>query len=428
MVEQQRFYGWISLIGVMAAYAGLCGNITYAYGLFLPAMSETFHWSRSALSGPYVLFFLLGGLLGPVAGMTVARFGPRKNIIGFNIVAALGLFGMSQINTIWQIYLFFGVMGGLGIAFGEFIPLTTVINNWFIRRRSMAMGLFLASGGIGGFAFPPLISKLISGLGWRWAWVILAGQHLLLPVILGGILVRNRPEDIGRHPDAISDLTDQTSLNHPAHHKPVYQTPVDWTVKEAMRTPALWMIIALFSVILFVTNMLTTHQVAYLQDLNFSSLVSATALGLMLGMSILGRLACGLLGLRFEGRHLAVFFLACMGAGIICLMHARGILFIHLYSILTGIGFGGMIVLMPNLFGAYFGRTHFPRIIGWTAPVVTLISAGSPALAGFLYDATGNYFIPFSIAVAFVVTGIILALLIRPPGLPKVDKQPSIQD
>jgi len=132
MVEQQRFYGWISLIGVMAAYAGLCGNITYAYGLFLPAMSETFHWSRSALSGPYVLFFLLGGLLGPVAGMTVARFGPRKNIIGFNIVAALGLFGMSQINTIWQIYLFFGVMGGLGIAFGEFIPLTTVINNWFI--------------------------------------------------------------------------------------------------------------------------------------------------------------------------------------------------------------------------------------------------------------------------------------------------------
>jgi len=421
-LRPQNFYGWMSLIGVMAAYAGLCGDITYAYGLFLPAMSVTFHWSRSALSGPYVLFFLIGGLLGPLAGMTVARFGPRKNIICFNIVAALGLFGLSQINTIWQTYLFFGVMGGLGIAFGEFIPLTTVINNWFIRRRSLAMGLFLASGGIGGFVFPPLISKLISGLGWRWAWVILAGQHLLLPVILGGILIRNRPEGIGRHPDAIPDITDQTSLDHPDHPKPVYQTTVDWTVKKAMRTPALWMITALFSIILFVSNMLTTHQVAYLQDLDFSPLVSATALGLMLGMSILSRLACGLLGMRFEGRHLAVFFLACMGSGVICLMHARGIFFIHLYSILTGIGFGGMIVLMPNLFGAYFGRTHFSRIVGWTAPVVTLISAGSPTLAGFLYDTTGSYFIPFSIAIAFVVTGIVLALLLRPPRLPAADR------
>ena len=189
----------------MVAYAGLCGDITYAYGLFLPAMSQTFHWSRSALSGPYVLFFVIGGLLGPVAGMTIARFGPRKNIIGFNLIAALGLLGLSQTNALWQVYLFFGAMAGLGIAFGEFIPITTVINHWFIRRRSMAMGLFLASGGVGGFVFPPLISTLISDLGWRWAWGYLAGQHLFLTVILGGILIRNRPEDMGQYPDGIPE-------------------------------------------------------------------------------------------------------------------------------------------------------------------------------------------------------------------------------
>ena len=187
------FHGWTTLIGLMAAYAGLCGDITYAYGLFLPAMSQTFHWSRSALSGPYVLFFVIGGLLGPVAGMTIARFGPRKNIIGFNLIAALGLLGLSQTNAIWQVYLFFGVMAGLGIAFGEFIPITTVINHWFIRRRSVAMGLFLASGGVGGFVFPPLISKLISDLGWRWAWGYLAGQHLFLTVILGESLSETVP-------------------------------------------------------------------------------------------------------------------------------------------------------------------------------------------------------------------------------------------
>jgi MFS family permease len=421
-LRPERFYGWTTLIGAMAAYAGLCGDITYAYGLFLPAMGETFHWSRSALSGPYVLFSIIAGFLGPVAGLSVARFGPRKNLIGFNIIAVLGLLGLSQVEAIWQVYLFFGVMAGLGIAFGEFIPITTVINNWFIRRRSMAMGLFLASGGVGGFVFPPLISKLITGWGWRWAWVYLAGQHLLLTVILGGMLIRNRPEDLGQHPDGTPVPFDQKRIDQPVHRPPVYQTAFDWTVGEAMRTPALWMIMALFSIVLFVTNMLTTHQVAYLQDLKFSPLMSATALGLMLGMSIIGRLACGFLGMKFEGRHLAIFFLTGMGLGILALIQARGVFFIYLYSILTGIGFGGMIVLMPNLLGAYFGRSHYSRIVGWTAPMVTLVSAGSPTLAGFLYDGTGSYLLPFSLAAVFGFIGIVLAVLLRPPSYPATNR------
>ena len=263
--------------------------------------------------------------LGPVAGITIAKFGPRKNIIGFNLIAALGLLGLSQTNALWQVYLFFGAMAGLGIAFGEFIPITTVINHWFIRRRSMAMGLFLASGGVGGFVSPPLISTLISDLGWRWAWGYLAGRRLFLTVILGGILIRNRPEDMGQYPDGIPETPGHPALDQTVQRHPVYQTAVDWSAGEAMRTPALWMIMALFSIILFVTNMLTTHQVAYLQDLNFSPLVSATALGFMLGMSIIGRLACGFLGMKFEGRRLAVFFLTGMGLGIMALMLARGV-------------------------------------------------------------------------------------------------------
>jgi MFS family permease len=421
-IKPHRFYGWTTLIGVMAAYAGLCGDITYAYGLFLPPMSKAFQGSRSALSGPYVLFFIIGGLMGPAAGSTIARFGARKNIVVFNVIAAMGLLGLSQVNAIWHVYLLFGVMGGLGIAFGEFIPISTVINNWFVRRRSMAMGLFLASGGAGGFLFPPLISKVISDFGWRWAWVYLAAQHILLTVIIGGILIRNRPEDMGQHPDGTPESIRQNPLGYPGQKNHVYQTSVDWSVGEAVQTSALWMITALFSIILIVTNMLTTHQVAYLQDLKFSPLTSATALGSMLGMSVIGRLACGFLGMKYEGKNLAVFFLIGMGLGILALIKARGISFIYLYSLLTGIGFGGMIVLMPNLLGAYFGRSHYVKIVGWTAPVVTLISAGSPTLAGFLYDMTGSYSLPFSIAAVFILIGIVLAVLLRPPTIPEARK------
>lgn len=413
-LKRPQFYGWTTLIGVMLAYCGVCGDITYAYGVFLPQIGETLNWSRSALSGPYTVFIIVAGMLGPVAGITVSKFGARKNIIFSNIIAILGLLGMSQVREIWQVYFFFGLMAGIGIAFGEFIPTTTVVNNWFIQRRSLAMGLLFASGGLGGFALPPLISWLISGLGWRWAWVCLAGIHLLLTVIMGGILIRSRPADVGQVPDGGSKATRQTDINVITSRR-VYQTAVDWKVGDALRTKALWLMMAIFSATWFTMNMLTTHQVAYLQDLLFSPMMSATALGLTIGMSIIGRLVCGALGMRFEGRYLAAIFLASMGLGILSLVYGRGISYVYLYSILTGIGFGGMVVLMPNLFGAYFGRTNYAKIIGWTTPIATLASAGSPALAGFLYDVTGRYFLPFAIAAAFIFVSIVFALLAHPP-------------
>lgn len=416
-LQQTHLSGWITLVGVMLAYGGICGDVTYAYGVFLLSMNETFGWQRSVLSGPYTLFLLIGGMLGPLAGFTIARFGARKNIIMGNIIAVLGLLGMSQVREIWHVYLFFGVMGGVALAFAEFLTVTTVINHWFILRRSLAMGFLFAAGGAGGFFLPPLISLLIPGMGWRWTWVCLAVIHLLFAVVLAGFLIRNHPEDEGQVPDGDVKAGRSDKFHSSAKNR-VYLTTMDWDAGDALRTPALWLLLILFSTVLFATNLLSTHQVAYLRDLKYSPMVSATSLGLMLGMSILGRLLSGMLGMRFDGRYLAAAFLSCMGLGIVSLVNAKVTIFVYLYSILTGIGFGGMIVLLPNIMGAYFGRTHFSRIVGWTTPVVTLASAISPTLAGYLFDATGSYFLPFTITAALLFCCVVLAFLARPPRLP----------
>jgi len=398
----------------MLAYGSICGNITYAFGVFLPSMSESYGWSRSVLSGPYTLFLMIGGLLGPVAGFTIARFGARRNFILANLLAVIGLAGMSQVSAVWQVYLFFGGMCGLGLAFAEFLPATTVINHWFVRKRSLALGFLFASGGAGGFLLPPLISALISGLDWRWAWAALAGLHLLLGVVGAGLFIRNTPEEEGQFPDghASQEQFEEARQSATGH---VYTTQEDWSVRDALATPALWILLTLFSVLLFTTMMLTTHQVAYLQDLRYSPMVSATALGLMLGMSILGRILSGVLGMRFTGRHLAAVFMTCLGLGLVSLLNARDVFFVYLYSILVGIGFGGMIVLLPHTMGAYFGRKNFSRIVGWTTPIVTLASAASPVLAGYLYDRSGSYFLPFAGTTALVFLCAALALAARPP-------------
>ena len=402
----------------MLVYFSLCGNILYAYGVFLPPMCEEFGWSRSALSGPFTAFALVGGILGPLAGISIGKFGARKNAIAGNLVVALGLMGMSLVKELWHVYLFYGVLIGAGLAFGTWIATVTVVNNWFIRRRSLAMGLLFAAGGIGGFAFPPLISWLISSLGWQMSWGCLAGSHMVLAVVIGGILIRNKPEEMGQVPDGeVAQAAQETGVGSPPPRQ-VYQTAVDWKVRDALRTRALWLVVISMAASLFSLDMLTIHQVAYLQDLGFSPMIAATALGLLAGISIIGRLLCGALGTRFEGRYLAAVCLAGFAVGIIILMNAKTLPLIYLYAIISGISYGGMIVLGPVLTGAYFGRAHYAQISGWTAPVATFIAAASPLLAGFIHDTTGSYIPAFLVAAAFLGVGLVCALLARPPKPP----------
>jgi MFS family permease len=293
-----------------------------------------------------------------------------------------------------------------------------MVNNWFIRRRSLAMSLIFVSGGVGGLIFPPFISWLITNFGWQVAWVCLASIHLILAVIIGGTFVRNKPEEIGQFPDGDTNLSVGGAIGNNIVATRVYQTPVDWTVRAAFRTRALWLILACDLALWFPLGTIIIHQVAYLQDRGFTSLMAATALGLMVGISIIGRLLFGLLGTRFEGRYLIATCLALMFAGVLVLMNASTALLVYTCSILCGIGYGGMLVNIPVIFGAYFGRTYYARILGWTSPILTVFGAGSPLIAGLIYDVTGSYMLAFQLGVLLLGAGIILALWARPPKFP----------
>ena len=158
------FYGWIALTGAALVYFIADGIFFYSYGVFLPTMCDELGWSRAAMAAGLSVGTLAFGLPSPLIGASITRFGPRVNMVLGNLLAALGLAGMSLAQEVWHIYFFYGLVG-LGSGFGLYIACTTVVNNWFIRNRSLGMGLVIAAGGLGGFAFPPLVTWLISTIG-----------------------------------------------------------------------------------------------------------------------------------------------------------------------------------------------------------------------------------------------------------------------
>ncbi len=414
-LEQQKFYGWLALAGAMLVICSMVGNVVIPFGVFLPEMCEEFGWSRALLSAPYTAFWIVMGLLGPLAGMSVVKFGARKNIILGNLVIIIGAAGMFLVKEVWHIYLLYSVLIGGGQAFGSFIAANAVITNWFVRRRALAISLLSAAGGVGGLIFTPLLGWFISTQGWRPAWLLVSGIHLVLAVIGGGILIRNRPEDMGQAPDGeVTGAAQAAEAVNPAPSR-VYQTAVDWKVRDALRTPAFWMTVAFASTTMFTLNFLTLHQVAYLQDMGYSQMTAATAAGMLGGMTIIGQLAAGALGTRYEARYIAAVCLVGLAVGVTILMNVRVLPLIYLHTVISGISCGGIMVVLPILLGAYYGRVNYAQILGWTTPVTTIFSAGSPLLAAFIFDNTGSYTPVFIMSLCLLVVGLVCTFLARPP-------------
>lgn len=405
---ERRFYGWIALAGAILVFFLNAGIIFFSYGVFLPFICETTGWSRAEVSGGYSIFFLLIGLLAVPAGSFITRFGPRKSIILGGSTAAAGLACLSLTSEVWQLYLFFGLLVGAGCAFSHFIPTTTIVNNWFIKRRPLALSLLTTAGGVGGLVFPPLVAQLISCTSWRISWLFLAAILLVLGVGVGGfILIRDKPEDMGQKPDGkVAGERMEKESNQTEKQK----------VSGVMHSLPLWLIIVIFAAQGFALQTMVAHQVAYLKDLGSSSVLAATILGFLPGISIVGRLGYGFLARKFKAEHLVASFLASMLVAVLIIRCATSLPLICIYTALFGFSFGGLIVARPDLIARYYGRTAYPKLQGRVMLFRNPIVAVGPWAAGSIYSATGSYNLAFVMVCASLTLGLTSALLLGRAG------------
>ena len=173
------------------------GSFVNSFGVFLPVIATDLGWGRGMVALVLSLGILSFGLPSPLFGVLVPRFGARTALIWGNAIAGLALAGIFFVREVWQFYILYIIIG-LGAGFGGYIACTVIIVNWFNKSRSLALGLFVACGGMSGFVFPPVVTALIETIGWRLTWVVLGGIVLVFGVALGAVaLVRERPEDMG---------------------------------------------------------------------------------------------------------------------------------------------------------------------------------------------------------------------------------------
>ncbi|MDY6834712.1 MAG: MFS transporter [Chloroflexota bacterium] len=420
--SKEGFYGWYALAGTMLVYFIGCGTLFYSFSVFKPDMRADLGWSDLGANLLVALFVLIHGLPGPLIGASVAKFGPRLNMIGGNLVAAIGLAGMSQVSQLWEACLFYGVLAGLGNGFGLYVACTTVGNNWFVQRKGTALGLLLVAGGLGSFVFAPTIGFLIEHFGWQSSWFILSIIQVIGAVVIGaGMLVRNRPEDMGQVPDGRSADIAEASTAETQPKLKVYQTPVEWAPQQAMRQISTWLILIFGTSNMLAVMMLTTNLVEYLKsDIGFSGSEASLALGLCGGLSIVGRLGFGRLSSIIEARYLAAF---CMAAQVVALFIIRDIssssmVPVLIYVVLFGIGYGGLVVALPTILGRYYGRIHYAQILGRIMPFTAAAGAGGPLLAGYIHDSTGTYQLVFTVLIIASLIGLVSALMARPPKIP----------
>ncbi len=378
-------------------------------------MIEELGAGRAGGTAAFTVFQLVVGMSSLLVAFIIGKFGCRLPMAIGLTIAAIGMALLSRITEIWQLWLLYGVMVGGGVAYGHLLALTTLVNFWFVKRKSLAIGIVVAGMGVGPLLCSRFIASMVEAVGWRSSWQVLAGAVFLFAAVPALLFIRNRPEDMGQVADGIGSdarAEDKTSLSS----KKVYSTSAKWDVRSGLRTRALWLIVIFACANQFTLNMMNTHQIAHLTDIGISPVIAAGSLGLMIGMSGAGRLMGGALGDRIEPRHLVAAALIIEIVALFVFLAADSLTLVYIYVVLLGFPYGMILVLHMVMIGNYYGAKAYAKLASVVLFVTTPIYAVGPLLGGYMYDSFSSYVVPFSICAGFLGIGFICALLVRPPS------------
>ena len=406
--KQFLFYGWFIVGAGILSYAFGYGA-RYSFSVIFPSLLEDFQWPRDITAAMLSVHIFFYGLVAPVAGHLVDRMGPRKTMAFGGILLSLGLALSALGNKPWHFFLTFGVLTGSGLCLIGAVPFTSVLRNWFERRRGLALSLMFFGTG-GSFACYPAIAFLVDTVNWRNTFlieaIIIAG--FLLPILV--LTVRYHPREKGLYADGNLDdgensRTDGTEMTQIVDE---VWAAKDWRLPQAAKTGRFWlMCLCAFGIWGITQHIMVTHHIAFAMDMGYSKIYVSSVLSLFGVMFALGSLA-GFMSDRI-GRENTMTIGTIIGiSGILVLSFIKDTSrpwMLYYYAV--GLGFGtGMTgptiaatatdIFQGPKVGAIIGFIWFSFAMGGTI---------GPWLGGWIFEFTDSYQAAFTVAMISYAVG-----------------------
>ncbi|MGH2588969.1 MAG: MFS transporter, partial [Dehalococcoidia bacterium] len=377
------YYGWYVVLACNVVAFMTWGVGVFNQGVFLAYFSDTYGWSRFAISLGPTLFYVWGGVVGIAVGRLIDRRGPRPVLVAGAFLLGGGAVALGVIRLLWQVYPAF-ILLATGYAFLHTVTLGAIVSRWFIRGRARAMAAATVGASFGGMVLAPLNAAILEHWGGAAGGITLGVLVLLAVLPVAFWVIKSGPEVMGLRPDGdapSSAAGSPVAARDDEHH---------WTPAEAARTRTFWVIVLSFHLVMIAQAGFLIHQVLFLQS-EFGLVGAATVVTVTGVMGVLGRLGFVAIGNRRPPRTLAseAFLLQAAGLLISALGDGRAVLIAG--SAIFGLTMGVTISLQPVLAAEAFGRRSFGRIYG---PIYFAIQQGSaigPLLIGLIAAWSGSY-------------------------------------
>ena len=412
------FYGWWVVAATCAVNAIGGGVYFYGFSVFFLPIKAALNLSSASTSLIFSLSRAEGAVEGPIAGYLIDKFGPRIMLTIGAIIVAIGYILLSQVNSfLWFLTIYLGI---ISLAFNATFSGSTmaVVNNWFIRRKGLAMAVSIAAYSLGGAIIAPLLAFGIHHLGWR-ATMALSGIMLAAVVVPFAQLLRSSPEALGLNPDGDSPRIKSELDNVELEPLP---SSVDFTVSEALRTKSYWLLAIGTMLRTGTLGTLIVHFVPIMVWKGNSEQSAAVMLGIMAFLSIPMRIGIGWLGDRWSRSKMLAAGMALGAFSLMILQTANSLiqvwLFISVFSVVEGLS-----ALNWALVGDYFGRKRFATLRGILSLVYSWGMIVMPIVAGAIFDRTSSYNNVIWIFIGMYICGTVLFLVIQRPRSPLLNRE-----
>ena len=416
--ESKFFYGWTIVAVGFLAHIASAFSISSTLSVFLKPLSNDLGISRGVFSLIRSGEILIGAAAAPLVGTLIDRHGGRWLMAAGAIVSGAGFLLLGQARDFSQFLFFRWLLVSPGDALMGNMVVNVSISRWFVRMRGRALALAGMGHGLAKVGMPLLAASLIVHAGWRTAWVVFGLLTLGLVVGPAVLFMRRRPEDMGLLPDGRSHAQHENEA--PANESEAVRrsrsaiADVVWSRREALRTPAFWLIVTTFGVAHVGVSGLNLHVFAFVSDQGHPAMVAALVMSIIAFMQFSTPIVWGVLAERSDiGRLIMAKFLI-QAAGISLALSVPGLFPLYAGFFLYGIGMGATSILSEMIWANYFGRISLGKIRGMGLLLTHAFSAGGPPFFGFLFDSTQSYFLSFSIFIGLLIASAFLSSLLRP--------------